>query len=444
MKTRWGPAHNGALAPLAPGARRPGLGYGLGMEGADPRAKRSIMTVVDVLAQAGPLSRSDIQERTGLSLGTIASVMGLLKQEGRVTEVSGTDPGRRGRPATRYQLADPSGVVLGLLAGHDAVDVVVMSASQRMLNRSRVVVPARESADVVMDLIGDMCRRALAEAGSTLDDVQEAAIAVPAPVDPGTGEVPDGVTVVSRWRNTNPARLLADRLGCAVTSVNDANAAALEECRTGAGVGARDMLYIECSRGLGGAVVIDGRIHPGAEGQVGEFGHVRVPMATDVCVCGQRGCLESEVSTVAMAGKLRAVLGESVSTRDFAETLTSVRGNTAVERLLYEAGVSLGYVLSAMCNLLAPERVVLGGELAIGGESLRTGVVDSIHRYALATASQRVDIRLSDFGTAGPALGAATLATQQIHAVAPSRIGFRVSASRHRQTHATGTSATSR
>lgn len=429
MMTGRGPVHDDAPGPTPAVSREPrrsALSYGLSMEGADPRAKRSIATVVEVLSQSGPLSRADIQDRTGLSLGTIASVMAALKREGRVSEVAGTDPGRRGRPATRYQLADPSGAVLGLLAGHDAVEVAVMSASLRLLTRSRVVVPARESAEVVMDLIADMCCRVLAEVGLTFDDVQEAAIAVPAPVDPGTGEVPDGVTVVSRWRGTNPAQLLADRIGRSVTAVNDANAAALEECRTGAGVGARDMLYIECSRGLGGAVVIDGRIHPGAEGQVGEFGHVRVPMATDVCVCGQRGCLESEVSTVAMVGKLRAVLGDGVSTINFADTLRASRGNTAVERLLYEAGVSLGYVLSAMCNLLAPERLVLGGELAIGGESLRSGVVDSIQRYALATAAQRVDIRLSSFGTAGPALGAATLAVQQIHAIAPSRIGFRV------------------
>ncbi|MGO1316024.1 MAG: ROK family protein [Cellulomonadaceae bacterium] len=395
------------------------------MEESDPRAERSRRAVVDTLSGGQPLTRAEIHERTGLALSTISAVVATLKDQGRLSEETvDAGVGRRGRPATRLVLVEPFGIVVGASVAHDTVDVLVATSGGQELARRRVDIADRATAGEVMDLTAATCRDLLDETGHTVGEVLEVAVAVPAPVDPVSGSVPADITVVSTWRSTEPARLLADRLGRPVSAVNDANASALAECRSGAASGASDMLYIECTRGLGGAVIIDGLIHAGSDGRVGEVGHVKVPGGAELCVCGQRGCLESEVSTVAMAAKLRAIGLTSATAAGIAEVLTVEQGNTAVARLLYEAGFSLGAVLSSMCNLLAPERVVLGGELAAGGEPLRSGVVESISRYSLAAVARRLDVRLSMLGEAGAVLGAVALASGQVNA-GRSRIAYR-------------------
>lgn len=401
--------------------------YRRGMDDSDPRAERSRQAVLDALAVGTPLTRAEVQSLTGLAPSTVSSVVSSLKADGRVREETpSARPGhRRGRPASRLVLSGPEGLVMGIAAGHETVEVIIASADAGHLARRRIVFAAGAPAAEVLDLVTSVCVSLLDGLGRAPDEVREVGIAVPAPVDPATGRVPGDITVVPTWRNTSPAHLLAPRLGCPVTAVNDANAAALMECRDGGARGVRDALYIECTRGLGGAVIIDGRIHPGSDGRVGEIGHVRVPGASELCVCGQRGCLESEASTVAMAAKMRAIGLTSATPAGLEEVLVAEHGNTAVERLIHEAGVSLGLVLASMCNLLAPERLVLGGELAAGGESLRTGVVESINRYALAAVADRVETRLSTLGTSGPVLGAVVLAASQVHAGRVSPIGHR-------------------
>lgn len=401
--------------------------YRRGMTDRDPRAERSRLAVLDALGAAGPLTREQLQDLSGLAPSTVSAVVAALKAEGRVhEEVATPTPGqRRGRPASRIALSGAKGVVVGVAAGHETVEVLVGSTDTEHLARRRVVFAAGMEAGKVLDLATSVCLSLLEGIGRAPSEVLEVVIAVPAPVDPSSGRVPGDITVVPTWRNTAPAQLLAARLGCPVTAVNDANAAALMECRAGGARGARDAIYIECTRGLGGAVILDGRIHPGSDGRVGEIGHVRVPGASQLCVCGQRGCLESEVSTVAMAEKLRAIGVGTATPAGLEEVLVSERGNSAVGRLLHEAGVSLGMVLASMCNLLAPERVVLGGELAAGGEALRVGVVESINRYSLAAVAGRVETRLTAMGTSGPVLGAVALAANQVYADRHSAIGHR-------------------
>ncbi len=371
-----------------------------------------------------PWTRAELRSATHLSASTISSLVASLIKEGRIIETSGPTPGTRGRPSTRLVLVTPSaGPVLGIALGHQTIDVMIAVGAGEVVARRRGVLKMGLSASAVIAVALSTCDELLERNGYTRDDVRRAAVSIPAPINPATGLVPDDITIVKAWRSSEPARLLAEELGCSVTVVNDANSSALAECREGLGVGLQDFLYIECTRGLGAAIVINGVPFAGVEGRVGEIGHIAVPGAQKLCVCGKYGCLESQASTSALAAKLREIGLASTSATNIVDVIRKTADNSAVARLLHDAGLGLGRVIANMCDLLAPQRVVLGGDLNDAWEPLRRGVEEAINRYALVPVARKLDVRLSELGQSGPALGAVAIAITDEATVNASGLG---------------------
>jgi predicted NBD/HSP70 family sugar kinase len=159
---------------------------------------------------------------------------------------------------------------------------------------------------------------------------------------PGTIAQPGGVvgpsSTLPRWSGVAAAAELGRRLGLPVLADNDANLGALGEAAFGAGRRAQDLIYVKVTTGIGAGVIVDGGLHRGTAGRAGELGHVRVRPDGPLCRCGRRGCLETFASTDALR-----------------------RGVPAAE-----AGRLLGSAVAGLVNVLNPELVVVGGELAPG------------------------------------------------------------------------------
>ena len=151
----------------------------------------------------------------------------------------------------------------------------------------------------------------------------------------------------------------------------------MAEHQHGAGRGVADLLYVKLASGVGAGLVLGGRLHRGTAGLAGEVGHVLAREGGDVCRCGSRGCLETEVSTRRLLELLRPVYGDDL---DLAGLLRlDAEGETAVRRVITDAGHTVGRVLAGVCTTLNPARIVVGGSLGSAPRrwSRRSGTVST-------------------------------------------------------------------
>ncbi|MGI5461119.1 ROK family protein [Streptomyces sp. CA-249302] len=190
------------------------------------------------------------------------------------------------------------------------------------------------------------------------------------------------------WRDVVVTQTLHEALGVPVHAENDANLAALAEWTWGAGRGAADFLYVMCSAGIGGGLVIDGRIYRGGDGLAGEIGHLVLQPDGPVCFCGSRGCLTTFVSERSILLALAAS----------GNTLTSLRqvidrarhGDPACRRVLFEAGRHLGRAFANTAKLMAPSVVAIGGVLREAGPLLFDSLVSSVEVQSLKSVSPSI------------------------------------------------------
>jgi predicted NBD/HSP70 family sugar kinase len=198
---------------------------------------------------------------------------------------------------------------------------------------------------------------------------------------------------------------------------NDANLGALAEASFGAGRGLENIIYVMLGSGIGAGLVLDGRVHRGAAGLAGELGHVQVRADGAVCRCGNRGCLETVASPVAVAALLERSTGTRVSLARVLELVAA--GDRGARRAVADAGEAIGRALSMLVNVLNPEVVVVGGDLAPAGPVLLDAMRAAIERHGVAPAAGAVRVTAGTLGDRAEVLGAAGLIlAQSPHALA--------------------------
>jgi glucokinase len=205
---------------------------------------------------------------------------------------------------------------------------------------------------------------------------------------------------------------------------NDANAAALGEFRFGAGRGTRHLLHATLGTGIGGGIVIDGRLYRGAKGFAGEIGHMIIDPAGPVCACGSRGCLEALVSGTAFAERARrlAATGKVASLEAIAakrrlngtDLLAAAHtGEALAEAEIRNGGHFLGLALGGLANVLNPDAITLSGGLLGMGELLLGPMRAAMSSIAYGAASG-TPVRLTELGDDAGLLGAAAVAFERV------------------------------
>lgn len=206
------------------------------------------------------------------------------------------------------------------------------------------------------------------------------------------------------WSGRPIAAPVGEGLGMPVRLVNDSRALTLAELRLGAGRGARDLVCVALGTGVGGGVVIGGRLHLGLA-HAGEIGHQTVEPEGPPCGCGNRGCLDR----MAGADAIAAYAG----TATVADAIDAARGDDARARAAFERAA--GYVGLALANaivLLWPERVVVGGGVAEAGELLLAPLRAVVAERACVAPVERIEIVAGALGPAAGAVGAALWAVE--------------------------------
>ena len=229
---------------------------------------------------------------------------------------------------------------------------------------------------------------------------------------------------IAGFRNLVLTTPVAERLGIPAYIENDASAAALGEFRFGAGRGTRHLLHATLGTGIGGGIVIDGRLYRGSKGLAGEIGHIILNPAGPKCNCGSRGCLESMVSGVAFAARakklleqgkspiLQEVVGEAEPTSEHLY-LAARRGDALSEAEIRHGGHLLGLGLGSVVNVLNPDAVTLSGGLLAMGEMLIAPMKGAMYSLAYGPAAGTL-LRVSTLGEDAGLLGAAAVAFERL------------------------------
>jgi glucokinase len=221
--------------------------------------------------------------------------------------------------------------------------------------------------DSNIERIIDGARRLLRSSGGLLEAI---GVSGGGPVDPDGGVILS-VPNLPGWREVPICRLLGDALEAPARIENDANACALAEWLHGAGRGARDLIFLTCSTGIGAGLILDGRLYRGSRQLAGEIGHLKIVPGGEPCGCGARGCLEAYAGGAGIARRL-GILREKdpalpASARELVER---ARGGDDFS-LEFLAGTAeyLALGLAHAIFLLDPERIVLG-TIAVGAGDL--------------------------------------------------------------------------
>jgi glucokinase len=224
------------------------------------------------------------------------------------------------------------------------------------------------------------------------------------------------------WRDVPLRDRLRDALQRPVSLVNDANAFAYAEGRYGAGAGCATGLFVTLGTGVGGAVVIAGKLQGGAHGLAGEIGHVSVDVDGVECPCGGRGCLEMlvgssriieraerKIASGASGAAIRAATGDGeMTTRAIA--MAAEAGDRTARAVFAEVGEIIGIALAGVSNFLDPDVIVIGGGVAEAGEVLWEPLRRTFDARVMAPADIRPQIRPSRFGASAGLIGAARFA----------------------------------
>lgn len=378
------------------------------------RRLRSRQRLLELIRRESGVTRADLSLITGLSRSAIAeAVQDLLNDHliaEDVLEPGGKGAGR-GRPSALLVATAPSGVVLGVDFSHDRVAVAVASTEGEVLAEQSAEVNVDVQGRAALDAAAGMASRLLGHLGVGSGDVRSVAAGIPAPLDVQTSQI-RAVSIMPGWTDLNPANELSSMFGRKVAAFNDAELGAQGEMRFGAARGLRDFVYIKASEGIGASVVLNGSIYRGSLGLSGEIGHTRIGDQNQGlwCRCGNRGCLETVVSSDLARDRMRAA---GIRSDDPVFPLAGVSADPVTSTIVTEAGRTLGRVLADLCNWLNPAGIVLGGALGTAGRPFVDGVRESINRYAHPSAADAVEVKAAQLGLRSELLGAIAVASHE-------------------------------
>lgn len=316
-------------------------------------------------------------------------------------------------------------LALGIDLGGTKILSAVVSSQGRIVSQDESMTPAEKGPETVVGSILDSARRALARADADVSQLVAIGVGAAGISNPRTG-----ILFLSPHlpgcRDVPLRDMVEKGLKRKTFLVNDANAAALGELYFGAARGARDFLYITISTGIGGGIVIDGKLYTGALGLAGEVGHMTIDDQGPACNCGNHGCWETLASGTALAREAQRRIEEGARTSilDYAQGnprkitaqavhAAALQGDTLAQELIARTGYYIGVGLANLINIFNPELVLIGGGLANIGDMLFEPAFQTAEKRAYKQSFQAARFVFAQLGRYSGVLGAAAYALRE-------------------------------
>ena len=317
-------------------------------------------------------------------------------------------------------------LTMGIDLGGSKILTAIVDPQGGMLSSDESITPATKGREAIIQGIVDSAHHALTQAGLTISEICAIGIGAAGISSPEAGILFSSPNLPG-LRNVLLRDIMQEILGKKTFLINDADAAALGEFYFGAAKGVDDFIYITLSTGIGGGIVMDGKIHTGAIGAAGEVGHMTIDDKGPICNCGNRGCWETLASGTALIREARKRMERGVRTHilEYAEgdiekvTPQAIhgaaqQGDRLAKELIGRTGYYVGVGLANLINIFNPELIVIGGGLSNIGDMLLKPAFKVAGERAFKEAFQAVRFASAGLGQTSGVLGAAAFALQEM------------------------------
>jgi glucokinase len=320
-----------------------------------------------------------------------------------------------------------SAYYVGLDVGGTTMKAGVVDDSGKPLSAVSLPTEPQRGQDLGMERMCETIRQAAAAAGLGMEQIAAVGVA-PA----GLLDLPAGVVLESPnfqgWKNVPVRDRIQEKLRKPTAFQNDANAAALGEAWVGAGKGVASMAMFTLGTGVGGGIVLDGKVLEGRHSHGAELGHVKIEMSHPRrCGCGRLGCLEAYASATSVVKRTYEALNQQSGQSSLHALLHAVgeltardvfvaaaSGDELAERLVEETAYYLAVGAMNVMHTIDPDMVVFGGGMTAAGESFLERIRHHVRELAFPVPAARTLIRYAQLGTDAGLIGAAGCARQLV------------------------------
>jgi predicted NBD/HSP70 family sugar kinase len=350
-------------------------------------------------------SQRELVKRTGVDKATVSAIIAQLEASGLITRSPRPGVRRVGRPEIALHISSEAGILVGARLEPSTIRLVATSLDGRVLKTLQVA--GSRDIDKALFLLQEAAEALIQGCGFAEEAVRGMGVGVPALMDLSGSLV---LAPNLGWRDVAILPRLKEAFNFPVYVDNDTKAAALAEKLFGSCRDVADFIYITGHSGVGGGLYLGGRLYRGASGFAGEIGHVKIVSGGRPCGCGGRGCLEAYVSESSILARLA---DREVVLKDVWEIAERAQaGDERVLEILVETGSYLGFAVGNLINLANPERVVLGGNLAVVADDLLPAMTEAIANSALEPSRKGVEIIISPLGAESVPMGGVALALE--------------------------------
>ncbi len=354
-----------------------------------------------MISTGGPIARSQIAKRLGLSPATVTAVTRELLNQGLV-RVAQRAPSRGGRPALLLELVGGAATAFGVKIAPDHLVGVRVDLEADVLQRFETSYDA--AADASLDRLVEKLRGWIAD-GVDGPPLLGVGLGVAGVYDSSTGRLDSPLL---GWRDLELGRIVGGRLGLPVFVDNDVNTLAVAERLYGRGHDVENFVTVTIGRGVGLGIVVGGDIYRGFGGGAGEFGHTFAEENGVLCTCGKRGCLETVVADPALvaAARKQGVLGPRQGLRKLEQLAAA--GDVGARHVYAAAGATLGRAVASLVNVLSPALVLVSGE-GTQAWAYMSEAFSGAYREHVFPPLEQVPVEVDPWDDARWAVGAATL-----------------------------------
>lgn len=361
-------------------------------------------SILRAIYESNDISRADLVRLTGLTAPTVSRIVSFLADQGIVTETPGESTGVGRKPIVLH-FNGRSRYVVAIDFAWGRVRVAIMDLGGGILDRTEHAIDPQGSAKAEFD-------KAMSAVQQLLDRHRTIKIIGIGFAAPGLINSESG-TVISipnfpSIRNLQIRQLLQARFGYPTFVVNDANAEAIAEKFFGQGRDTSDFVLVHLGYGIGAGIVIRGRLYTGNFGVSGEIGHTSVDRKHGKwCDCGNRGCLELYAGLRGILEDVSLQLGRKVLLSELQQLASD--GDAKALDVLKEKGELIGYALVNIVNILAPERIIVTGQVAALGSAVLEPMKRVIADRCFYHVADQVSITISSLADNSTLLGAMTI-----------------------------------
>jgi glucokinase-like ROK family protein len=380
--------------------------------------------ILNTLRLHAPTSRAQVANITGLTRGTVSNIVNVLIEDGLVFEDKLEDS-KIGRPSILLGLRPDGGAVVGVEIGVDFISVLLTNFVAETLWETRVQTSLSQSQTEIINLAEQFIEQAFSIAKE--QGLRPLGIGVGLP---GLVNTKQGNLIIApnlHWKNV-PLRLIWNqRFHLPIYIENEANLAALGEYYFGVARNVDNFICLTSGIGLGGGIMIDGRLFRGGHGYGGEIGHIQRDPLGEECGCGRIGCWETQVGPRAV---LQRVKKEFQTHHDQSlldacsgdlENLTfeivvqfALNGNEICRKAIEEIAVNLGVGIADLVNIFNPNLIVIGGAFISAKDIMQSIIEKTIFSYALQPSTDNLHVKFSERSTEACVLGAVAVVLDDI------------------------------